>query len=41
VLARNRSVEGDPELMEGPSKPLGPRNDVGLVRFPDLDSAAS
>lgn len=37
VLARNRSVEGDPELMEGPLKPLGPRNDVGLVRFPDLD----
>ncbi|GAA4697945.1 hypothetical protein GCM10023349_12300 [Nocardioides conyzicola] len=36
VLARNRAVEGDPELLEGPSKPLGPRNDVGLVRFPDL-----
>ncbi|KQW49180.1 hypothetical protein ASC77_10840 [Nocardioides sp. Root1257] len=38
VLARNRSVEGDPELMEGPQKPLGPRNDVGLVRFPELAS---
>ncbi|GAA1788351.1 hypothetical protein GCM10009795_037740 [Nocardioides hankookensis] len=38
VLARNRSVEGDPELMEGPQKPLGPGNDVGLVQFPDLDS---
>ena len=38
VLARNRSVEGDPELMEGPQKPLGPRNDVGLVRFPELES---
>lgn len=36
VLARNRAVEGNPELLEGPSKPLGPRNDVGLVRFPEL-----
>jgi outer membrane protein assembly factor BamB len=36
VLARNRSIEGDPELLADPSKPLGPSNDVGLLLFPDL-----
>lgn len=35
VLARNRAQ--DPELLQEKEKPLGPLNDLGLVRFPAVD----
>lgn len=37
VLARNRAVEGDPTILQDKTKPLGPLNDLGLLRFPELD----
>lgn len=37
LLARNRTVEGDPTLMDQEAKPLGKLNDIGLLRFPELE----
>ncbi len=36
VLARNRTAEGNPDLIDR-HKRLGPANDLGLLRFPELD----
>jgi hypothetical protein len=36
VLARDRALEGDPEIFDDKVKPLGPLNDLGLLQFPDL-----
>jgi hypothetical protein len=37
LLARNRTVEGDPTLMDEKAKPLGELNDLGLMQFPEVD----
>lgn len=36
VLARNRTAEGNPDLIDR-HKRLGPANDLGLLRFPELE----
>lgn len=36
VLARNRTAEGNPDLIDR-HKRLGPANDLGLLRFPEID----
>jgi len=41
VLARNRSSRGDPAALDDQARPLGPVNDVGLFRFPDLGERAA
>jgi hypothetical protein len=40
LLARNRTVEGDPTLMDEKAKPLGELNDLGLMQFPELDQGS-
>jgi hypothetical protein len=37
LLARNRTVEGDPTLMDEKAEPLGELNDLGLMQFPEVD----